>query len=155
MLHGICLLYLIHLSTLSAKQRDKNLRSERAQWPLGLKRISAVPAAEQSLSQERGKKDFFSCFPGWRSRFLWGWGAWHDHPRALSSMCRRAHRLLPVEWWRDGRRPVLWPCRFISTLLKRVFRHVHLMEGTAEEQSQRDIHTVQHREKCICKPRRR
>ena len=55
MLHGICLLYLIHLSTLSAKQSDKNLRSERAQWPLGLKRISAVPAAEQSLSQERGK----------------------------------------------------------------------------------------------------
>ena len=55
MLHGICLLYLIHLSTLSAKQSDKNLRSERAQWPLGLKRISAVPAAEQSLSLERGK----------------------------------------------------------------------------------------------------
>ena len=55
MLHGICLLYLIHLSTLSAKQSDKNLRSECAQWPLGLKRISAVPAAEQSLSQERGK----------------------------------------------------------------------------------------------------
>lgn len=55
MLCGICLLCLIHLSKLSAKQSDKNVRSERAQWPLGLKRITAVPAVEQSLSQERAK----------------------------------------------------------------------------------------------------
>ena len=95
-------------SMLSAKQSDRKFRSEHAKWPLGLKRITAAPAVQQNLSQERRK--IFLLFSRQKKSVSLGMGSLARLPVCLifhMDTCRPARRLLPMERWRDGRRPAL------------------------------------------------
>ena len=56
MLQSVCLSAVSYSFLYAQCQAEwHRVRSERAKWPLGLKRITAVPLVQQNLSEEKGK----------------------------------------------------------------------------------------------------